>query len=207
MSTKFLSLTGLEQYNDLIKEYVDTGLAGKSGSTHTHDDRYYTESEIDTKLSTINTNVDKIVSGATTVAYATKAGSANSASKLGSETVGSATKPIYLNAGVATTCTTYAGGTKLTVNGSNKGGSSAAIFAPTTGGTAGQVLKSAGTASAPVWETLDVYNKTEIDTKLSGKSDTSHNHDDKYDAKGASTAALDSAKTYTDTKTVTVAKA
>ena len=29
---------------------VDTKLAGKANSSHTHDDRYYTESEIDTKL-------------------------------------------------------------------------------------------------------------------------------------------------------------
>ena len=50
MDTKFLSLTGLGQYDDLIKEYIDTGLAGKSGSTHTHDDRYFTETEVTNKL-------------------------------------------------------------------------------------------------------------------------------------------------------------
>ena len=230
MDTKFLSYTGLQEYDDLIKAYVDTGLSGKSGSTHTHDGRYYTETEIDTKLSGINTNIDKITSGdtvvkkaetadtatsATSATYATtatKAGTADkattaskagTASKLGTSTVGSATQPIYLNAGSATTCTKYAGGTKVTLNGSAKGGADASFFAPTTGGTAGYILKSAGTASAPVWEaleTVDAYTKAEVDTKLSGKSDTSHNHDSKYDAKGASTAALESAKTYTNTK-------
>lgn len=233
MDTKFLSLTGLGQYDELLKAYVDTGLAGKAPSSHDHNDKYYTESEIDTKLSTINANVDKITSGETVVSKATSAtystnagtatkattadkattatnagtatyaGSAGSASKLGTATVGSSTKPIYLNAGVATTCTTYAGGTKVTLNGSAKGGADASFFAPTTGGAAGYILKSAGTASAPVWEaleTVDAYTKTEVDTKLSGKSDTSHNHDSKYDAKGASTAALADAKTYTNTK-------
>lgn len=274
MDTKFLSYTGLQEYDDLIKSYVDTGLGKKAPSTHTHDDRYYTESEIDTKLSAINTSVDKIASGETVVSkatsatyastatnaatasyaqtatsatnastanfakkatnadtatyatnagtatYATKAGTADSAtnastatyatnagvsSKLGTSTVGSGTQPIYLNAGVATTCSTYAGGTKLTVNGSNKGGSSAAIFAPTTGGTSGYILKSAGTGSAPVWAELDAYTKAEVDTALSNKSASTHNHDDKYDAKGASTAALADAKTYTNTKTTGMA--
>lgn len=47
------------------------------------------------------------------------------------------------------------------------------------------------------------YTETEIDTKLSNKSDKTHNHDSAYDAKGAATtaanAALDSAKSYTNT--------
>lgn len=233
MDTKFLSYTGLDHYDDLIKTYIDTGLSGKSASTHTHDDRYYTESEIDTKLSDINTSVDKITSGDTVVSkatsatsatyastanYATKAETADSAtnastatystnaevaSKLGISTVGSGTQPIYLNAGIATTCTKYAGGTKVTLNGSDKGGTDATIYAPTSGGTAGYILKSAGTASAPVWEaleTVDAYTKAEVDTKLSGKSDTDHNHDSKYDAKGASTASLSQSKAYTDEK-------
>ena len=259
MDKKFLSYTGLQDYDERIKSYIDTGLSGKSASSHTHDGRYYTESEIDTKLSTINTNVDKIASGETVVSkatsatsatyattatkagtatyassaasatnastasfaskatnadtatYATNAGtatkatnadsatnatnantatyakSAGTASKLGTATVGSATKPIYLNAGVATTCTTYAGGTRLTLNGTSKAGSSVAIFAPTAGGTSGQILKSAGTASAPVWGDLDAYTKVEVDTKLSGKSATSHTH-----AGMATTATVDS---------------
>lgn len=34
-----------------VSEQISTAIAGKSDSTHTHDDRYYTESEINTKLS------------------------------------------------------------------------------------------------------------------------------------------------------------
>lgn len=149
------------------------------------------------------TSADSATS-ATNAGTATYAQSAGVATKLGTATIGSATKPIYLNAGVATTCTTYAGGTRLTLNGTSKAGSSAAIFAPTVGGTTGYVLKGAGTASAPVWEALNTYTTSEIDTKLSSKSDTSHNHDSKYDAKGASTAALASAKSYTDNAVTTV---
>lgn len=32
------------------KGYVDTGLTGKAGATHTHDDRYYTEAEVNALL-------------------------------------------------------------------------------------------------------------------------------------------------------------
>lgn len=64
---------------------------------------------------------------------------------------GSTTKPVYIpNTGIVTECSTYAGGTKVTFNGADKGASSASFYAPTGGGTAGNVLISAGT-SAPAW--------------------------------------------------------
>lgn len=44
-------------------------------------------------------------------------------------------------------------------------------------------------------EALDVYNAA-----LDDKSDTNHNHDDKYDSLGSAEIALDSAKDYTDVK-------
>ena len=45
-------------------EYVNASLTGKSDIGHTHDDRYYTESEIDTKLNTkLNTSLKGAVSG------------------------------------------------------------------------------------------------------------------------------------------------
>lgn len=47
--------------------------------------------------------------------------------------------------------TTYAGGTKVTLNGSSKGGSTAAFYAPTAHGTPGQILKSDGSGKAPIW--------------------------------------------------------
>ena len=37
---------------------MNTKLAGKSDTTHTHDNRYYTESEIDSKVNTINTSIN-----------------------------------------------------------------------------------------------------------------------------------------------------
>lgn len=87
---KYLSLERLEEYDGLIKgkidegdasvkSYVDTELAKKANSSHTHDDRYYTESEIDSKLSTINTSISNITSGTTPVKEATHATNADSA--------------------------------------------------------------------------------------------------------------------------------
>lgn len=77
-------------------------------------------------------------------------GNASSASKLGSSTLGSATKPIYLNSGTATECNTYAGGTAVTLNGTSKAATTASFYAPTTAGTNGYVLKSNG-SGAPTW--------------------------------------------------------
>lgn len=77
-------------------------------------------------------------------------GNASSASKLGSSTLGSTTKPIYLNSGTATECSTYAGGTAVTLNGTSKAASTASFYAPTEVGTNGQVLKSNG-SGAPSW--------------------------------------------------------
>lgn len=86
-----------------------------------------------------------------------------SAAKLGTTTVGSTTKPIYLNAGVATESSTYAGGTAVTLNGTSKSASTASFYAPTSGGTSGQVLKSNGT-SAPTWQAETTYTLTTTGT-------------------------------------------
>ena len=40
------------------KDYVTTQLSGKADTSHTHDDRYYTEDEIDAKLDSLNVNPD-----------------------------------------------------------------------------------------------------------------------------------------------------
>lgn len=98
---KYLSLERLTEYDELIKteivegdaavkSYVDTEVAKKANSSHTHDDRYYTESEIDTKISAVNTSISNITSGTTKVQNAVHADSADSATS--ATTAGSATK-------------------------------------------------------------------------------------------------------------------
>lgn len=69
--------------------------------------------------------------------------------------VGSSTQPVYVNAsGVVTTCSTYAGGTKVTLNGTDKGASSASFYAPEASGNEGNILKSMGANTSPAWSTL-----------------------------------------------------
>ena len=65
--------------------------------------------------------------------------------------LGSTTKPVYTSAaGTFAECSTYAGGTAVTLNGSDKGGNTASFYAPTAVGTSGQVLMSSG-SGAPSW--------------------------------------------------------
>lgn len=62
--------------------------------------------------------------------------------------------PVYINAGVPTTCDTYAGGTAVTLNESDKRADTASFYAPTSVGTAGWVLTSVGSSSTdktPIW--------------------------------------------------------
>ena len=79
-------------------------------------------------------------------------GNADTATKLGTATLGSTTKPIYLSSGAPTECSTYAGGTAVTLNNSSKAASTASFYAPTAGGTANtQALVGNGATSAPKW--------------------------------------------------------
>jgi len=63
---------------------------------------------------------------------------------------GSTTKPIYTDAnGAFQECSTYAGGTAVTLNETSKAASTASFYAPESAGTSGQVLTSSG--GAPAW--------------------------------------------------------
>lgn len=65
---------------------------------------------------------------------------------------GGTTTPVYVDTnGEIQSCTTYAGGTVVTLNNSSKAGSTASFYAPTAGGTANYVLIGAGTTSTPTW--------------------------------------------------------
>lgn len=69
-------------------QHTTAALGEKSDTSHTHDDRYYTESEVDTKISAINTVVTNITNGTTKVpkaGYADTANTANQASKATSD--------------------------------------------------------------------------------------------------------------------------
>lgn len=66
--------------------------------------------------------------------------------------MGSSTKGIIVKSdGTISTTSTYAGGTKITLNGTSEGGSSVSLYAPTTFGTDGQILQAKGEKVAPIW--------------------------------------------------------
>lgn len=79
---------------------------------------------------------------------------ATTATKLGSTTVGGTITPIYLKDGTPTACTQYAGGSNVSLNGSNKSGQSASIYAPTTAATVANQLIIANSSKLPTWATF-----------------------------------------------------
>ena len=175
---KYLSLERLGEYDELIKaeiasgdsstlssakSYADGLASGKSDTGHTHDDRYYTEGEIDAKLSTVNTSITNITSGTVIVKEAEHAGTADSAT----------------TANTAVSAATADSATKATQDGNGK------VISST--------YETKTDASSKLAEA-----KSYTDTVASGKSDTTHKHDDLYDAKGAAAGALSSAQTYAD---------
>lgn len=81
---------------------------------------------------------------------------ASVAVKLGTETKGSTTQPIYLNGGVPTACSRTI--PAINMNGSST--TSATFYAPTSPGTAGQVLISNG-SGAPSWGII-VFTHTDL---------------------------------------------
>ena len=65
--------------------------------------------------------------------------------------LGTTIKPVYFSSdGVVSACLNYAGGTKVTLNGTEHKGTVATMYAPTTAGTSGYSLKSNG-SGAPRW--------------------------------------------------------
>lgn len=126
MAKKYLSLERLTEYDELIKGVLssgdDTTLAsaksyadglanGKSDKGHDHDDRYYTETEIDTKLSAVNTSITNITSGTVVVKEAEHATNADTATN--------ATNATNANhATSADTATSATSATKATQDGS-----------------------------------------------------------------------------------------
>ena len=79
------------------------------------------------------------------------------------QAMGSTTRPVYVSsAGTFSQASTYAGGTRVTLNGTSKGASTASFYAPTASGTSGQYLVSQGSGTAPVWadHVLDIRSKS-----------------------------------------------
>ena len=86
---------------------------------------------------------------------------------------GSSTAPIYINSNGKITPTTYGGGTRVSLNGTSKGGLTASFYAPTSGGTSGYILKSNG-SDAPSW------NESGYNIKVSTSTSITPNYEEYY---------------------------
>lgn len=137
----------LNEEFDVIAESMnalDLAIDEKANSSHDHDDRYYTETEIDQKLSAVNTNITNITSGDTPVKEAEHAESADTATN--------ATNANHATSADSATSATSA--TKATQDGN------------------GKVISSTYETKTDATKKLDEA-KTYTDTKTSGLASTS----------------------------------
>lgn len=84
-------------------------------------------------------------------------------------------RPVYISNGVPTVMTKYAGGTSITLNGTDKLGQDASFYAPTDSGngSATEYLESNGSDDAPVWKKKQtIIHNTQL---ASGVSQTNQN--------------------------------
>ena len=64
LNNRIIDLVNEEKERALAAEDVlQQAISGKAASEHNHDDKYYTESEIDTKIEDINENINEQVAG------------------------------------------------------------------------------------------------------------------------------------------------
>lgn len=152
-----------------------------AASEHTHDDRYYTEAEVDGKLSgKSNTGHTHNYAGSSSAG-----GAANSANKLNTN-AGSATQGVYFKDGVPVAMTYTLGKSvpadaKFTDTNTWRGIQNNLTSTATDqslSANQGKVLKGLVDGKANASHTHDdrYYTESEMNTKLNGKANSSHTH-------------------------------
>ena len=92
---------------------------------------------------------------------------------------GSSIEPVFFYNGEITACSPYAGGTKITLNGTDRGANTASFYAPTTSGSDKQVLISKGANRSPEWANVDnlaVSSATKLATSRNLKVNLANNY-------------------------------
>ena len=147
------SFTGYTDTNKLSTDYINnkagwTSNTGTVTSVRVQAGTGLSSSTSTAQTSSLNTTIS-IADGyklLTTNEYNTLNAKQDKISSLGTTI-----KPVYFSSdGVVGACLNYAGGTKVTLNGTEHKGTIATMYAPTTAGTSGYSLKSNG-SGAPRW--------------------------------------------------------
>lgn len=200
---KYLSLERLTEYDELIKaeiaegddstlssakSYTDTEVAKKANSSHTHDDRYYTETEIDSKLSTINTSITNITSGTIVVKeaeHATNADEATHATSADSATTATSATKATQDGNGKVISSTYETKTDASVKLTEAKSYADSVATTAATKVKNDLLNGAGTAYDTLKELGDLIDTNvdaieALETVASGKADKAHTHDDRY---------------------------
>lgn len=84
-----------------------------------------------------------------------------------SNSMGAVDIPLFIHNGELETCYRFAGGTQVILNGLYKMGSNAYIYAPTSGGTDGQIVTwTGGNDGKPIWQSSENLNLTATKLKV-----------------------------------------
>ena len=186
--TRLYGETGSETNGTMTQAAISTELNKKANSSHTHDDRYYTESEINTKVSTLNTAISTAESNAKSYAdtkIAALVDSAPDAMNTLNELASAISDHQDVYDAYVTEMTTKLAGKSDTGHTHNYAGSSSAGGAATSANKVNKnivvKLNGGNTEDTNLFTFNGSTAKTiNITPSNIGAAASSHNHDDKY---------------------------
>ena len=162
---------------------LQSSLNGKANSSHTHDDRYYTESEIDSKVSSLQSSINGKAASSHTHDYLPLSGGTVS----GDVTVGdgntsttSKTGSLSVGGNLQITCKNDNYGIMPSANNYNSIGSSTKKWYNLYVNNIYKNGTEIGDLYADSSHTHSISDVTNLQSALDGKAASSHTHDDRY---------------------------